>query len=1241
MAHVGVIARIKSLGVPASAGVHVAAAAKRIRTYVEGPPQTALGTYYSEPERVAAGRAFGLLTPLLGLGEQISGGALEQLLAGVNPATGDEFFAQRQLAREPDGAAETDDDWHDLDSAARMVGVSARYLRRLAEERPRTNLRRAAKVTDERLARPIIEFLTGRVPAGKPRAFLLARSSESGTWLVHRTELARYASSRAVANRVMAYDLTLSAPKSVSLLWAFGDAESRSAIGDAFEIAIEAAIAYLERHATVAVISGQNRPGEGLVVVGYRHDVSREHDAHLHTHCIIANVTALTIHDGSPVWRALDGDVLMRHHLTAGYLAAAAFRRDLTARLGLEWGAVHHGVAEIASFPRSLLAHFSTRHRDIEREYAALLADGYTPGAKTAEAAQESTRAAKRVLADDEVLRVQTERLAVYGWQPSQVRELGSDECTPTPADDRIVEALFAELCGPNGLTERSVQFGSQDVIRAIASRIGDHVPTTRIEELADRLLLDERIVMSGALPTGRRHQQRERTYTTVDLLAAEDSLLTLHRQGQTSVSGIEHAPVDAGLREQVLRRWSERGLSDEQVNAVRDVLTSGDLLRVLVGPAGTGKTEAIRAAVDAWQRYGYVVIGTANGGRQAEQLHERLGVASEVVASWLTRLDNAEHPDEIWAPGTVLIVDEATQVSTRDAERLLRYAARTGTAIVAIGDPGQLSSVGAGGWFRHLASGESVPTLREMRRQDGDSMREVRAALTALRSQLPERVDDALQRLEADGRVRVCDDRAEVLASVVQDWYSARQLPSGSEPDDSGRRRDGPTRMMAAFQRDVELLNRAARVRLAADGTLTGPSLTASGREFRVGDEVVTLTQQGHTTVPDGASPQSYIRTGTVGTVVSIHADPANVDRQWLAINFPGRGIAKVPFAYLDHDFGDGRRGGLAHAYALTADRAQGSTMSAALAVTTDATSRQALYVMLSRAKHEVAAYVVRRRDLEIDPTDETWLPILADPRTAMERVAARLKASRAERLASDLDPDAWAAHTLASQHTLAEVTTLRREATPGDNMGLPPAIVRRAERIVEARVASAARLDPRAAVVDRLGPRPAVGAKRAAWDRAVGARAVLDARYPEGRPDRDDANDVRWYRLHLVAQRMVDGCLARAGIRDCPEGLRDATIGDVAAILAAGVDARVVAEELVRSEPRSAAALRGHAGSLAVAFRVDGQTFRGTAPLTWSQEQQRCEALAVEAQQLCGSDVGGAGRDEHLVSSRTAELG
>src|SRR5206468_3862594 len=152
-----------------------------------------------------------------------------------------------------------------------------------------------------------------------------------------------------------------------------------------------------------------------------RHDVSRGEDPHLHTHCLIANLTAVVEGDpGHPVWRALDSGLLLRHQLTAGYLSAATFRRELTARLGVGWGPVHRGVAEVASFPRSLLSHFSSRHQDIEREYAELLARGYSPGAGTEVAAQESTRAPKRVLADAEVLRIQTQRLADYGWQPEQ-----------------------------------------------------------------------------------------------------------------------------------------------------------------------------------------------------------------------------------------------------------------------------------------------------------------------------------------------------------------------------------------------------------------------------------------------------------------------------------------------------------------------------------------------------------------------------------------------------------------------------------------------------------------------------------------------------------------------------------------------------------------------------------------------------------------------------------------------------
>lgn len=279
--------------------------------------------------------------------------------------------------------------------------------------------------------------------------------------------------------------------------------------------------------------------------------------------------------------------------------------------------------------------------------------------------------------------------------------------------------------------------------------------------------------------------------------------------------------------------------------------------------------------------------------------------------------------PRSVWGDDTVVVVDEATQVSTRDAEKLCRWAARTRAVLVFVGDPAQLSSVGAGGWFPWIVASAGAPSLSTIYRQHGDDMAEVRAALDGLRSQMPDRVRAAMGRLADDGRIRVFDDADALLGQVVDDWYRDRQTSLAA----TGRA-PKPSRMMATHRREVDRLNDAARRLLAADGTLSGPELAVAARRFRVGDEVITLTQTGHNLIPDGAARDRYIRTGTVGTVSAVHLDAQHPERQRVRVAFAGRGPVVVDWHYLTHEFGDGRAGGLAHAYAITADRAQGSTI-------------------------------------------------------------------------------------------------------------------------------------------------------------------------------------------------------------------------------------------------------------------------------------------------------------------------
>ena len=50
--------------------------------------------------------------------------------------------------------------------------------------------------------------------------------------------------------------------------------------------------------------------------------------------------------------------------------------------------------------------------------------------------------------------------------------------------------------------------------------------------------------------------------------------------------------------------------------------------------------------------------------------------------------------------PGDVLVVDEATQVSTEDALRIVQIARRCGAMVIGTFDPEQLGAVDAGGIF-------------------------------------------------------------------------------------------------------------------------------------------------------------------------------------------------------------------------------------------------------------------------------------------------------------------------------------------------------------------------------------------------------------------------------------------------------------------------------------------------------------------------------------------------------------
>ena len=293
-------------------------------------------------------------------------------------------------------------------------------------------------------------------------------------------------------SKVAAFDLTFSAPKSVSVLFAVGDRVLGGALVDAHEAAVAAALGYLEREAC-RVRRGRGgarrEAGEGFVAAAYRHRMSRAEDPQLHTHVVAANMARGE--DGR--WTALDGTPIYRHARAAGFLYQAHLRAAVRERLPwVRWGAVRNGMAEIEQIAPGVLREFSTRRRQIEERQRELIAAGVEVRRAGREAIAHDTRERKRYGVDTapwrEVVRA---RAAEHGLGARELNTLTRGPAhAPQVPDPRLVGG---ELAGAAGLTEKQNTFAPREAVMAWAAAHGQGAPAEAVERAAAEFLARQR----------------------------------------------------------------------------------------------------------------------------------------------------------------------------------------------------------------------------------------------------------------------------------------------------------------------------------------------------------------------------------------------------------------------------------------------------------------------------------------------------------------------------------------------------------------------------------------------------------------------------------------------------------------------------------------------------------------------------------------------------------------------------
>ncbi len=473
--------------------------------------------------------------------------------------------------------------------------------------------------------------LAGRVEAGQFNALLEGRDPRA------LGERLRALNSEP---EVAALDLTFSAPKSVSVLFAVAPAEVSAALVDCHEVAVRAALGFLEEEA-VFVRRGKGgarfEHAGGLIAAAYRHRMSRALDPQLHTHVVAANLARGE--DGR--YTALHHPSLYRAARTAGFLYQGHLRAAVRDRLGLEWGPVVKGAAELAELPRGVLAVFSQRRAQVQAAIDSREAEIGRPltRAERSQWGAIATRDRKQYGIETHTWREEiTARAAEHGLDrelvdrvvAGGVERLASGEIPADGALELAGEAvaesdLGLALTGPSGLTELANTFDRWGVLREFAAAAAQGARVDTVRDLGERF-----VARADVLATTRG------TLTSAGLVECERALIAAAtaRAGE-GVARLPERAVDAAI-DASLRR-----LNSGQTAAVQAVAGSGNGVDVIEALAGTGKTYTAGVLRELYASAGYTVIGVAPSARAARELAEQAGVPARTLDSRLLAIAN------------------------------------------------------------------------------------------------------------------------------------------------------------------------------------------------------------------------------------------------------------------------------------------------------------------------------------------------------------------------------------------------------------------------------------------------------------------------------------------------------------------------------------------------------------------------------------------------------------------------
>lgn len=578
-------------------------------------------------------------------------------------------------------------------------------------------------------------------------------------------------------NRRMGYDLTFSAPKTVSII-----AIDDERIFDAQDRATAKAMQYVQSlaYARIGKSGEKTEYTNSMLAVAFRHEDGRivdgEADPHLHSHVVLANMTQRA--DGT--WAALRidwGEGNINQHL-ADQIYKAELARELKS-LGYSIEITKDGF-EIAGIGREQVEIFSRRSGQIKKVLSERGID--TPTAAQREVVQNVTRSEKTQLSKLDQHFEWRERLRKAGINAIEIRERGRNTQQQNLSPEQAIESAISHL------SERETVFTRAELENA-ALQFG--MGSVTISQIQYAITESKELIDAG-------HKDRDGTgkldhrYTTCRGLHREADILARaaegkgkavpiiprdpaietsspkifppvekeqHHESKRNATGRHYQPHFAGT--QTLSGDRLCGLSGSRLDANQqrtnpgllptdgapdrsrtgDVRWAGDeptavkaLLDAREKAQGwkfsQGQRAAVSLALTSKDRHlgivGYAGAGKTTSMKIVVEEYQKagytvIGVAPSAAAAKELETAGCEartlasilKDKEPPSGKTLYLLDEAGMVSASDYQAFFTKADKENARTLSVGDPLQLQSVEAGTAFKQLLESGSMAHVK------------------------------------------------------------------------------------------------------------------------------------------------------------------------------------------------------------------------------------------------------------------------------------------------------------------------------------------------------------------------------------------------------------------------------------------------------------------------------------------------------------------------------------------------